>query len=141
MWRLLIFIISIILLKRFFESLQKQYEQQQETPGEKSNNLFETLGFPVVEEIPAQPKPEQMPKKPVIASREIKKPKLEPIGLKPAKVEPLPKQTEEAKQKLPFRSPDKLKEGIILSAILGPPKAYQLRRGVGIGRRSGLKNR
>ena len=36
---------------------------------------------------------------------------------------------------------DKLEEGIILAEILGPPKAYQFCRGVGIGIRSGLKNR
>lgn len=116
MWRLLLFLIFIILFQRFSKALQEQQEKQQKEE----------------QEIPPQPKPEK-PKKPVIIKREIKRPEVEIAEFRPTRIELPPKQTEEAKEQLPTLSTDKLEEGIILSEILGPPKAHQIRRGGGIG--------
>ena len=141
MWQFLIFIMFILLLQKFSKNLEEQRKQQEEeTKEEKIGDLFQTLGFPLPEETP--PRPEwKMPKEPAIVKKEIKRPEAEIAELKPEKIETPIKQIEEAEEELPTFSEDKLQEGIILSEILGPPKAYQIRRGGGIGIRAGLKNR
>ena len=143
MWRFLLFIIFIILIQKLSKALQEQQkEQQKETTKEKVEDIFQTLGFPLPEEIPPEPKPVR-PKEPAIIKKEIKKPEpeIKIPEFKPPEIIPEPKQIEEAKEELPTFSTDKLVEGIVLSVILGPPKAYQIRRGGGIGIRAGLKNR
>ena len=141
MWQFLIFIIFILLLQRLSKNLEEQRRQQQEEEKEeKIKDFFQTLGFPLPEEIPPKPKPEE-PKEPAVIKKEIKKPEAGIAELKPEKVEPRGKEIEEDEEELPTFSEDKLEEGIILSAILGPPKAHQIRRGGGIGIRAGLKNR
>lgn len=145
MGRFLIFIIFLILLRKFVENLQKQQKQEQEEPREKEiDNYFQALGFPPPEEIKPEPKlrlrPEK-PKEPVTIKKEIKKTETITPKLKPTQVMPSLEQTEKTKEELLVFSQEKLQEGIILSIILGPPKAYQIRRGGGIGIRAGLKNR
>ncbi len=136
MWRFLLFVIFIILIQRLTRVLQEQQKEEQREPAkEKINELFKTLGFPLPEETPPEPKSERLesPKEPVIVKKEIKKPEVEIAEFKPTKIEPPPKRTEEEEEELPAFSTDKLEEGIVLSEILGPPKAYQIRRGGGIG--------
>ena len=143
MFRFLTFLILILLIQRWLKSLQEQQEQQkeQEEPTEKEvKDYFQFLGFPPAEELP--PKPElEKPKQPAIVKKKVKRIKEEVIEAKPAEIKLAPEKTEEAEELLPALSTDKLQEGIILSEILGPPKAYQTRRGGGIGIRAGLKNR
>lgn len=133
MWQLILLFIFIILLQRLSKTLQEQPRrgQQGEVSRKKIEDLFQILGFPLPEEIP--PKPER-PKEPIIVKRKTKKPEVEIAELKPAKIEPLPEQVEKTKEGLPTFSQDKLQEGIILSVILGPPKAHQIRRSGEIGR-------
>jgi hypothetical protein len=133
-WQFLIFIIFILLLRKASRTLEEQRKEQQKEPTEEEiKNLFQTLGFPPPQEIPPEPKPERA-EEPVIVKKEIKKPEVKIAELKPAKIKPPPKQVEEAKEELLTFSQDKLEEGIILSEILGPPKAYQIRRSGEIGR-------
>ena len=137
MFRFLLFITFLILIQKLIKTLQEQQKEQKEPSEEETKDYFQSLGFPPPREIPPQPKPER-PKEPVIAKREIKRPEIKIAEFKPTRIEVPPKQAEE---ELPTFSQDKLEEGIILSAILGPPKAYQIRRSVETGIRSGLKNR
>lgn len=117
MWPFLIFIIFLIV----FSYLSKVLEQQQEK--EKIEKQPSQIGLPLLEEA-RQPKPQ------IITIKEAL----------PEAVQIQEKIQEEAEEPSYF-SMDKLEEGIILSIILGPPKADQLRRGGGIGIHAGLKNR
>ena len=136
MFRFLIFLIFIIFIQRLFKTLQEQQREQPKEPAEEEiKNYFQTLGFPAPEEIPPEPKLER-PKQPPIVKEEDRKPQVKLAELKPAKIEPQPEQIEKPKEELLSFSTDKLEQGIILSAILGPPKAYQIRRGGGIGIRA-----
>ena|GEM_PF-1281398 len=140
MFRFLTFLIFIILIQRLIKTLQGQQKKQTEPTEEEIKNYFQSLGFPPPRELPLKPKPEK-PKQPSIVKREIKKPEVRIPELKLARVEAPQKEIiEEADAELPTFSEDKLEEGIILSEILSPPKAYQIRRGGGIGIRAGLKN-
>jgi hypothetical protein len=136
MFRFLTFLILILLIQRWLKSLQEQQEQQKEQkePTEKeAKDYFQILGFPPAEELPPKPKLEK-PKEPVVTvKKEVEKTELKIAELKPVKIEPSPQQIEEIEEQLPDFSSDKLEQGIILSEILGPPKAYQTRRGGGIG--------
>ena len=142
MWQLFLFLILIIVFHKLSKVLQEQQEQQQKKSGEgKVRELFQTLGFPLPEETVPLPKPQ----KPRPGKQEkIWKPAEEDAKLEltqPAKLQ-LPSEPVEKTEREPivfYR--DKLEEGIILSEILGPPKAYQIGRGGGIGIRAGLKNR
>lgn len=156
MQQLIIFIIFIILFQWLSKAIHKQQEQQQEKEppaGPQKDRrrsgveeLFESLGFSLPEEIPSAPKQEKVVMPQSEINRNVKKRKPE-IRLEPPKVNPekdkIPYRQEEepASSGLPEFSRDKLEEGIILSEILGPPKAYRIRRGGGIGIRAGLKNR
>ena len=140
MFRFLLFITFLILIQKLIKTLQEQQKEQKEPSEEETKDYFQSLEFPTPEEIPSEPKQEKLEKlkEPVIAKREIKRPEIKIAEFKPTRIEVPPKQAEE---ELPTFSQDKLEEGIILSAILGPPKAYQIRRSVETGIRSGLKNR
>lgn len=128
MWQLLLFIIFFFLIQKFSKTLEEQQKKEERKPAEeRMKDLLETLGFPFPQEIPPQPKKER-PEEPVIVRKEIKKPEVKIIELKPAKLEPPPERVEETKEGLPTFSQDKLEEGIILSVILGAPRAYQIRR-------------
>ena len=141
MFRFLIFLIIILLIQRKLKALQEQQKGQQEAPTEEeTKHYFQSLGFPPPEEIPSEPKQEKA-KEPVIVQKQIKRPEVKIAELKPIKFKLPPEETEEAEEQLPSYSADKLEEGIILSEILGPPKAYRFCRGGGIGIRAGLKNR
>lgn len=133
MWQLLLFIIILIVFQKLSKTLQQQQEQQQRESGEeKIGDLFKTLGFPLPEEIP--PKPEwKKPEEPLIVKRKVKKPEVKITELKPLKPELPPEEAEVLKEEELAFPQDKLEQGIILSEILGPPKAYQIRRGGGIG--------
>jgi hypothetical protein len=140
MFRFLTFLIFIILIQRLIKTLQGQQKEQPEPTEDEIKDYFQNLGFPPPRELPLKPKPE-ISKQPSIVKREIKKAEVKISEVKPEKIEAAPKEiTEEAKEELPTFSEDKLEEGIILSEILSPPKAYQMRRGGGIGIRAGLKN-
>ena len=135
MFRFLTFLILILLIQRWLKSLQEQQEQQKEQkePTEKEvKDYFQILGFPPAEELPPKPKLEE-PKQPAIVKKQVKKLKEEAIEPKPAEIKFPPEKIEEVEEELLALSTDKLEEGIILSEILGPPKAYQPRRGGGIG--------
>ena len=139
MLRFLTFLIYIILIQKLLKNLQEQQKEQQKQPTEQEiKDYFQTLGFPPPEETPPEPEPER-PKQPVIAKQEIKKPELEIVEPKSVKIEPQFQEIEESQEELLTFSTDKLEEGIILSEILGLPKAYQIRRGGGIGIRAWLK--
>jgi hypothetical protein len=142
MFRFLLFLIFIILIQRLLKTLQEQKKQQQEEAGkDKFEDIFQTLGFPFPQEVTPEPEPEK-PKQPSVVKMEIKKPEIKIPELKSVKIEaPRKEITEEVKEELLALSEDKLEEGIVLSEILGLPKAYQIRRGGGIGIRAGLKNR
>ena len=141
MFRFLTFLIFIILIQKLLKTLKEQQKQQQEPTEDEIKNYFQSLGFPPPEELPVQSKPES-PEQPPLVKREIKKPEVEVSELKPVKIKaPCKEIIEETKEELPDFSEDKLEQGIILSEILSPPKAYQNRRGGGIGIRAGLKNR
>lgn len=110
-----------------------------EKRAEIEKKILEALGFPVP--IPPTPSPLPIPvqrKKntphPAISE---KKPAPEIKPSAPAAV----KAEEEAMPAPLFFNPDKLEEGIILSAVLGPPKSSTLLPGCWNGRQSGLKNR
>ena len=135
MWRFLLFITFIILIQRLIKTLQEQQREQPEPTEDEIRNYFQSLGFPPPEEIPPKPKPEK-PKEPVIVKKAIKEPGVEITELKPRRIEPSPKQIEKIEKKVSVFSTDKLEEGIILSEILGPPKAYRIRRSGEIGRRA-----
>ncbi len=141
MWRFLFFIIFILLIQGLFKLLEKgeKEEELEEKPTteEELKKYFEALGLPV--RVPTSKK-EKIPKK----KEEIEE--VKPSIIRPSAVEekrpiPTPKiKTEE--EILTYFPSEKLEEGIILSEILGPPKSLKiLSRGVGTGRRSGLKNR
>jgi hypothetical protein len=139
MFRFLIFLTFIILIQKLLKSLQEQQKEQAEPNEEEIRDYFQTLGFPPPREIPPAPKPEK-PKKPLIEKKKIKSLEAEFAQVKPVKIKPAPKQTEDREEELSITLRDKLEEGIILSEILGPPKAYQIRRGGGTGIHAGLKN-
>jgi hypothetical protein len=139
MFRFLTFLIFIILIQKLLKTLQEQQKQQPEPTEKEIKDYFQNLGFPPPEELPAEPSREML-KQPVIVKEEIKQPGPKP-ELKPVKAEAPQKEIiEETKQEWLVFSEDKLEEGIILSEILSPPKAYQICRDGGIGRRAGLKN-
>ena len=113
MWRFLTFLIFIILIQRLLKSLQEQQKEQKQPTEEELKNYFQGLGFPPPGEIPAESKPEpkqEKPEQPVIIKKEAKKIEVE---------------IEEVEE-LPDFSADKLEQGIVFSAILGPPRAYQI---------------
>ena len=140
MWRFLLFIIFIILIQRLSKSLQEQQkEQQKEEAEDRIENLFQTLGFPLPEKVPPQPKPEK-PKEPPVKKKDTKRPEVITTQFKPPEIKPQSNQLEETQEELVTFSTDKLTEGVILAVILGSPKAYQIRRGGGIGIHAGLKN-
>ncbi len=131
MFRFLIFLIFIILIQRLLKTLQEQQKQQQEPTEKEIKNYFQALGLPPIKELPPEPRPEKAKQPPI----RIKKPEVKIPELKPVKMKAMHKEMiEETKEELPVFSEDKLEEGIILSAILGPPKAYQIRRSGEIGR-------
>ena len=139
MWRFLTFLIFIILIQRLLKSLQEQQKEQKQPTEQELKNYFQGLGFPREEEIPAESKPEpkpEKPKQPVIVKKEAKELEVETAEPKPVEIEFLPKKAEEVEEELPDFSTDKLEQGIVFSAILGPPKAYKIRRSGEIGRRA-----
>ena len=141
MFRFLIFLIIILLIQKKLKALQERQKQQQEEPTEKEiKHYFQSLGFPPPEEIPSKPKQEKT-KEPVIVQKKIKKPEIKIAEIESTKHKLPLKEIEDPKERLPSFLTDKLEEGIILSEILGPPKAYRSCRGGGIGIRAGLKNR
>ena len=140
MFRFLLFLIFIILIQRMLKTAQEQQKEQKEPTKDEIKKYFLTLGFPAPEE--SQPKPpREKPRQPLIVKKEMKEAGVKIAEPKPKKAKPIIKQEEEAEERLPIFSRDKLEEGIILSEILGPPKAYRICRGGGIGIRAGLKNR
>ena len=98
--------------------------------------ILESLGL----RIPEEPKPQPPPK--II----IKEEKITPVRLpeekKKPKAEIMPAVSAPKIKAKPceFITLDKLEEGILLSVILGPPKAYQFLPGWWNGRHAGLKN-
>ena len=135
MFRFLTFLILILLIQRWLKSLQEQQGQQKEQkePTEKEvKDYFQILGFPPAEELPPKPKLEE-PKQPDIVKKKVKGLREEAIEPKPVETKLAPKKTEEVEEELLAFSSDELEQGIIFSEILGPPKAYQTRRGGGIG--------
>ena len=138
--KFILFILLLILLHKLNKSIKEQQGRQEEEPSEEEiRDYFKTLGFPVPEEETPKLKQEKLKEK-LIVKREIKTTEKKVADLKPTVTEAPYKPLEET-QELPSLTQDKLEEGIILSEILGPPKAYQSRRGGGIGIRAGLKNR
>lgn len=138
MWQFLFFIIFILLIQGLFKLLEKEEElEERPTTEEKLKKYFEALGLPI--EVPTSKKEKILKKK-----EEIEEAK--PSIIRPSAVEekrPIPTPKIEVEEKiLTYFPSEKLEEGIILSEILGPPKSLKiLGRGVGTGRRSGLKNR
>ena len=142
MWQLLLFIIFIILIQKLNKGLKEQGQQERRKPSsseETLKDIFQTMGFPLPEELPTKPKPEK-PKKPVI-KKTAREPEIKITQQESAKLETLAAPLEETTEELLALSQDKLEQAIILTEILSPPKAYQIRRGGGIGIRAGLKNR
>ena len=135
----IIFIVVIFIFQALGQVLtkrQKQTTPQGEKPskGKTIEDILKTLGFPPIEEEP--------PAEVIVEKKKEEKPKIEKaVGGKPQEEE---KTVPALAEKLPekeFLPLDKLEEAIIYSTIIGPPKAYQIRRGAGIGLQAGLKNR
>lgn len=136
-WLIIIFFWIISLLAKTKKGPQPKEEPYEPTyePSEEEEEILETLGLPLP--IPREKPKEKIEEAPILIQKEEVKPEIEVTP-----VEPLPKPEISPETKPPeFLSSDKLEEGIILSIILGPPKALTICRGVGTGIRSGLKNR
>lgn len=130
----LLFWLIIILIWIFISLLKRTKtiptKEEPSPPPKEWEEILETLGFP----IPPKPEP----------PREIKlKLKEAPVVLETRTEKPPSIKIEEKraeKEKVAFLT-DRWEEGIILSTILGPPKAYQILPRCRNGIRSGLKNR
>lgn len=122
-----LFILFMFILQIF---LTKAAKKQRELPSseEEIGDIFETLGFP---------KPPVQPKR---VEPEIIKPQVPEEIIPPEEIKKVPAILAEETKKEPYLSRETLEEGIVLSVILGPPKAYQICRGGGIGMHAGLKN-
>lgn len=97
--------------------------------------ILESLGI----EMPKAPEP---PPKIIVEKKKITPLRLPEEKLKPkAKIMPSAPDAKIKTKPSEFFTPDKLEEGIILSVILGPPKAYTFQPGWWNGRHVGLKNR
>jgi len=120
MWQFLFFIIFILLIQGLSKILEKETKKRnsEEKPvtEEELEKYFETLGFPTLR-IP-KPKREKPPEKKKEEKVEVPVIKEEKPLLKPeiSKIE---------KKILPEFLLERLEEGIILSEILGPPKALR----------------
>ncbi len=144
MLRFLLFIIFIILMQRLMKTLQEQQKQQQEEMNNgEFEDIFQVLNIPA----PSQPQRQRVPveqeiqktEKTAIVKKQIKKAEQETPGAKIDVVTPLQSEQAENGRTEPYSdgllSGDKIEEGIVLSEILGPPKAYQrIRRSGEIGR-------
>ena len=136
MFRLLIFILIYIIFQKINKSIARQKEKLDRIPEQQPPGGFFTNLQP---ETPPRPQWQQS-QKPSIFKKKIAPPQVKVIEpIKPAIKEF--KQIDATEEEVLDLSLERVKEGIILSEILGPPKAYQICRGGGIGRRAGLKNR
>ncbi len=148
--RILILIFIFFMFRKFFQDLKKQTQAaEKETDTDETQRFLTDLGLitptPSLVKSPQIDEEKQPVKQQDVSIEEkIKKPEPEVAKVKPVEVK-LTKEkeafppTEVPEETFDF-SQDKVKEGIILSTVLGPPKAYQLCRGGEIGRRAGLKN-
>lgn len=128
MWQLLFFIILILLIQGLSKILEKETNKKE--PKEEIEKYFETLGFPTIRIPPKKEKPPKLEEKKMEAQPPIIKEE-RPV---------LKEKISEIKEEIsPLFPPGKLEEGIILSEILGPPKASRIRRGGEIGRHARLK--
>lgn len=128
-----------------------QEPAQKRRPSSIEERILESFGF----KIPQAPEPQREPiseRKPFTQSPaqvNIKKTRekiaslqlsIDQLKLKKEAILPAPA-TEAKAGPYEFITLDKLEQGIILSVILGPPKAYTFQPGWWNGRHVGLKNR
>lgn len=122
----LIFWLIVISIWLFSNLLKKKQPTADRKPEEKLKDIFKTLGFPVPEIPQSQqeniPKPEIKPSTYIVDKEKELKKVLKEKFKKTVQTPPEIATAEKEKPPLDF-SLDKLKEGIILSVLLGPPKA------------------
>ncbi len=124
------------LAKKNKQPPQPQGQASPEKRAELEEKILEALGFPV-------PKPIPLPQPPIIVKKKplpvvlAKKPA---VGIKAPPATAPVKAGEETHPAPLIFTPDKLQEGIILSTVLGPPKAHVFLPGWWNGRHAGLKN-
>jgi len=121
----LLFVFSNRLRKKIEPPLEKK--PQPEEPESEVKEVFKIFGFPLPEE-PSEAKEPRKPEAEIVATPPVRREALEKPVLKK---EPLVKEKGEGivKKEETVLSGDKLQEGIILSAILGPPRARIFWRG------------
>ena len=124
---------------------------QNRKPPSLEERILESFGFKIPEapEPQREPIPERKPSLQSSAQVNIKKKKeqmaslqlsIDQLKLKKEAILPVPA-TEAKAGTYEFIPLDKLEQGIILSVILGPPKAYTFQPGWWNGRHVGLRNR
>ncbi len=118
MENLFTFLIILIFIFRGLSKLMKNTakEEQEEARPEEWKQYFEAIGIPPVKE------EKEVPQMPPPLSREAEKIAVEPTPLK-TEIKKREFGSEFPASIIPSLSLDKVREGIILSEILGPPKA------------------
>jgi len=121
----LLFVFSNRLRKKIAPPLEKK--PQPEEPESELKEVFKIFGFPLPEE-PTEAKEPTRPEPEIVATPAVRREDLEKPVLEK---EPLVKKKEEGivKKEETLLSGNKLQEGIILSTILGPPRARIFWRG------------
>ena len=123
-WRLLLFVLFIILIQKLSKSQQEQQKQREQPAEEGIKDYFRALGLDLPPEAPRE-QPLRISDEPQDKG-EDKQPEPESAKGKVPSLDSLSGEEDEEKDSPAFVfSEDRLVQGIILSVVLGRPKAHQ----------------